>query len=124
MKRIEETGGTVSFVSDAWRVNGSLAVSRSFGDISYQPSVTQEPQLKHFDLDGTEDYFIIGCDGLWETLNKNDLLTIVYENRNEIGVNIAELLVRRALQNGSMDNITALFILLKDDLSLIEKPNL
>jgi protein phosphatase 1L len=30
-KRIEDTGGTVSYVSEAWRVNGSLAVSRSFG---------------------------------------------------------------------------------------------
>lgn len=30
-KRIEETGGTVNFVSEAWRINSSLAVSRSFG---------------------------------------------------------------------------------------------
>jgi serine/threonine protein phosphatase PrpC len=35
---------------------------------------------------------------------------------------MAELLARKALENGSTDNITAIFVLLKDDLSQIEKP--
>ena len=121
-KRIEESGGQVTFTSEAWRINGSLSVARSFGDINYHPYVTAEPEIKHLELDGTEDYFIIGCDGLWETLNKNAMLDLVYEKRNEIGVNISEILVRKALENGSMDNITAIFVLLRDDLSQIEKP--
>lgn len=121
-KRIEESGGQVTYASEAWRINGSLSVARSFGDINYQPCVTSRPDIEHLELDGTEDYFVIGCDGLWDTLKKNDLLDLVYENRNEIGVNVAELLVRKALENGSLDNITAIFVLLKDDLSQIEKP--
>ena len=32
LKRIEESGSTVTFTSEAWRINGSLAVSRSFGN--------------------------------------------------------------------------------------------
>ena len=94
------------------------------GDLLYQPHVISDPQLKHIDLDGTEDYFIIGCDGLWEGLDQQKLLELVYDNRNESGVNMAELLVRKSLENGSMDNITAVFVLLRESLSQIEKPQL
>jgi len=122
--RILKAGGTVSFVSNAWRVNDSLAVSRSFGDMDYQPSVIAEPEVKHFDLDGSEDYFIIGCDGLWETLDLNELCSFVYEQSTQLSTqdNMAESLVKKAQFNGSADNITAIFVLLKDNLSQITKP--
>lgn len=96
------------------------------GDIDYQPSVISQPETKHFDLDGTEDYFIIGCDGLWETLDQNELSTFVHEHimaNSEQNFNIAELLVRKAQDNGSSDNITAIFVLLKDNYNLITKPS-
>lgn len=123
--RIIKAGGNVSFVSNCWRVDGSLAVSRSFGDIDYQPSVISDPQITHIELDGTEDYLLIGCDGLWETLDKNEISSIVYEyisTSDNLNLNIAEFLVRKAQQNGSMDNITAIFVLLKENLSQITKP--
>ncbi len=123
-KRIENAGGTVSFTSGAWRINGSLAVSRSFGDLDYQPSVSAEPEVKHFQLDGSEDYFIIGCDGLWETLDLNDLCNYVYEQSNsaQSNANMAEVLVKKAQNNGSNDNITSIFVLLKDSFSKITRP--
>ena len=58
-----------------------------------------------------------GCDGLWESLELDELCAFVYENRN-CG-NIAEALVKKAKENGSTDNITAIFVLLKDNIDLI-----
>ena len=94
------------------------------GDMDYQPSVIADPELKHFDLDGSEDYFIIGCDGLWETLDLNELCAFVYEQSTQMSTqdNMAESLVKKAQFNGSADNITAIFVLLKDNLSQITKP--
>lgn len=110
--RIESYGGTVSYEVNTWRVNGSLSVSRSFGDVQYGPfGIICEPDIIHFDLDGSEDYFIIGCDGFWESLNVKILTKLIYENRN--CNNLAEFLVMHAKQNGSTDNISVIFVLLK-----------
>lgn len=92
------------------------------GDIDYQAfGITSEPDFKSFILDGTEDYVLIGCDGLWETLEQTDLCSFIYDNKNEYE-NIAELLVRRSKENGSTDNITAVFVLLKDNINKITDP--
>lgn len=121
-ERIEKEGGSVSFVSGDWRVNGSLSVARAFGDIDYQnQGVTCQPDLKSFCLDGSEDYFIIGCDGLWETIDPSQLCKLVYEQKDKTQ-NIAEYLVKLAKDNGSSDNITAIFVLLKDSLDDIAEP--
>lgn len=125
--RILAAGGNVSYVSNCWRVDGSLAVARSFGDIDYQPSVVSEPEIAHFELEGDEDYLIIGCDGLWETLDEREITTMIYDYALTAGVenpdvNISEFLVRKAQSNGSMDNITAIFVLLKESLSCLTKP--
>jgi protein phosphatase 1E len=121
-KRIDSMGGSVSFISNAWRVSGILGVARSFGDVEYQPSVTCEPDIKHINLDGSEDYLIIACDGLWDTLNLEDMCEFIYELRNDSNVNIAEELAKKAKENGSSDNITVIFILLKDNLTQISEP--
>ncbi len=98
----------------------------SKGDSDFQPSVISEPEIKHFDLDGSEDYFIIGCDGLWDTIDQNELCSFIYEqvatSEDKDSLNLAELLVRKAQSNGSLDNITAIFVLLKDDLTQITNP--
>ena len=91
------------------------------GDKEFHKYITCEPQTKRIELDGTEDYFILACDGLWETLNKDELCSFVYDQRNE--TNIAELLASKAKGNGSEDNITVIFVVLKESLSQITKPN-
>lgn len=155
-RRIEASGGSVSFQSSAWRVNGSLAVARSFGDVDYQScGVTCEPDVRSIALDGTEDFLVIGCDGLWEGLvgeedmiggggsgsggstlpssssssssaNKHQWVSWVYDEVHRssasTSVNPAEMLVRKAKENGSSDNITAVFICLRDSLAQISKP--
>ncbi|CAG5090782.1 Similar to Ppm1e: Protein phosphatase 1E (Rattus norvegicus) [Cotesia congregata] len=62
-----------------WRVNGDLAVSRAIGDPKYKPYVTSEPEMYSGDLDGTEDFLIIACDGLWDYVNEVTAAKLVYE---------------------------------------------
>jgi serine/threonine protein phosphatase PrpC len=71
-----------------------------------------DPQIKHIDLDGSEDYLIIGCDGFWECIDTKTLTDLVNSNKNN-GSNIAEVLARQAKENGSLDNISVIFIMLK-----------
>jgi hypothetical protein len=60
-KRIEKLGGTVLYWGNSYRVNGSLAVSRSIGDASHKPYVSAEPDIEVINLDGEEDFIVLGC---------------------------------------------------------------
>jgi protein phosphatase PTC2/3 len=77
-KRIEESGSCVMF----GRVNGSLAVSRAFGDFKYknkenlkpeEQSVIALPEITNSNFKiGTQNcYMVLACDGLWDVL-KNE----------------------------------------------------
>ncbi|KAG5676284.1 hypothetical protein PVAND_006132 [Polypedilum vanderplanki] len=82
-KRIEDLGGIVLYWSNSYRVNGQLAVSRAIGDISHKPFVTAEPDIVELDLDGEEDFFVMACDGLWDSLTEDDVALTVYKKLKE-----------------------------------------
>lgn len=67
-KRIEEAEGVVVWYG-AWRVNGILSVARAIGDRKLKQWVIGRPDVNTFDLDGTEEYLILGCDGLWDVMD-------------------------------------------------------
>ncbi|EFX85505.1 hypothetical protein DAPPUDRAFT_127609 [Daphnia pulex] len=78
-ERISNLGGEVIFWDGAYRVNGQLAVSRAIGDAGYKPYVTAEPDMVAMTLDGQEDFLIIGCDGLWDTIGVDESAFIVLQ---------------------------------------------
>ena len=71
-QRIIDNGAIVSHCHGCWRVNGSLAMSRSFGDadikrrhpgtVVVDPSF-HEAQIAHGDI------IIIACDGFWDVIS-------------------------------------------------------
>ena len=69
-KRIEEAGGVVVWYG-AWRVNGVLSVARAIGDRKLKEWVIGDPDVASFDLDGTEEYLIVACDGLWDVMDED-----------------------------------------------------
>jgi len=81
--RIEKLGGVVMFWSNTYRVNGSLAVSRAIGDVGHKPYVTAEPDVDVINLDGEEDFIVLGCDGLWDSLTEDDVALTVYTRIKE-----------------------------------------
>lgn len=41
--------------------------------------MTANPEIKEFDLDGDEDFIIMGCDGIWETKSNEEMVEYIYE---------------------------------------------
>jgi len=108
--RIEALGGRVVSY-DVPRVQGLLSMSRSLGDALLKPFVTAEPRIAEGVLGRENDIAIIACDGLWDVLTSEEAVAIA---RDAAGPSeAARLLQARAMEQGSMDNITVIVLDLK-----------
>jgi protein phosphatase 1E len=76
--RIENLGGAVVHWG-TWRVNGQLAVSRAIGDGNYKPYVCSDPDVTTIVMNGTEDFLIVACDGLWDTVTPDEATECVFK---------------------------------------------
>jgi len=125
--RVEGLGGTVIHWG-AWRVNGQLAVSRAIGDGEYKPYVTAQPDITTIKRNGTEDFIIVACDGLWDTVTPEEATRLVFQHLKEHQTNGGDLenlsakLATIAKEKGSTDNITIIVVLLKPVKELICPP--
>jgi len=116
-KRIEDLGGKVFFN----RVNGMLAVSRSFADFQYKKPKTEDdfvsvvPHIRSVRLDSRHKFIILACDGLWEAIKYGEAVKIV--QKCQMGGCSAEqtacALAKAALVAGSQDNITIIVVFLE-----------
>jgi len=121
MIRIEKEGGVVNF-QDTWRVNGTLAVSRAIGDPEFKPWVISDPDINEVTLDGSEDFLILACDGLWDHVLLEDTGCLVYhhlveassQSPTKIVEECSKKLVECAKEGGSSDNITAIVVFLRE----------
>jgi serine/threonine protein phosphatase PrpC len=62
-------GGYVDLCRGVWRIQGSLAVSRSIGDRHLKQWVTAEPETKVITIEPEHDLLILASDGLWDKVN-------------------------------------------------------
>lgn len=46
--------------------------------ILIDPKVSAEPDVEVIDLDGDEDFVVLGCDGLWDNLTEDDVALTIY----------------------------------------------
>jgi len=125
-KRIEAAGGSVICINGIDRVNGSLAVSRAYGDILYNECVTCEPDISIFDMKSIwpsnrdiDDlwYVLVASDGLWDVTTPSNVDSLIQKNwklkreqRNStlktIIEDIALNIIDMALILGTKDNVT------------------
>lgn len=63
---------------NTWRLQGVLAVSRSVGDLQFQPyGLTAEPEFsKWHDTDPADDWLILASDGIFESLEEQQICEI------------------------------------------------
>lgn len=106
-ERIEALGGRVVFL-DVPRVEGDLAISRALGDAHLKPFVIPEPRIAGGFLGKENDFAIVACDGIWVVLNGDEVLKIAREA--ESPQRAAELILWKALERGSEDNITVIVV--------------
>jgi len=111
-QRIEELGGFIQEVNGVQRLNGVLAVTRSFGDARFKRFVTSEPEIVRHTLEGKEDFLVLACDGLWDVMTPKDVGEFVTQYRNEKKSDdgLAEALAKRALELKSGDNISLIVV--------------
>ncbi|XP_057372257.1 WASH complex subunit 2-like [Daphnia carinata] len=123
-ERISNLGGEVIFWDGAYRVNGQLAVSRAIGDASYKPYVTAEPDMVAVTLEGHEDFLIIGCDGLWDTIGVDEAAFIVLQYlHHETDISgLSGRLVQAAKQKGSTDNISVIVVFFREPELIARRP--
>jgi len=105
-ERIEMKGGTVEERAGQFRVCGALAVSRAFGDSRYRQFITSEPDIVCVDLQGTEEFLVVGCDGLWDVMSATAVGTFLGQYRGSRKEGMTDALVHHARSLGSTDNIT------------------
>jgi serine/threonine protein phosphatase PrpC len=109
--RIEAAGGIVHMK----RVDGDLAVSRTFGDFAYkqrrdlpasEQKVSAVPDIKVINRDDDDDEFLIlACDGLWDVMTNEeaaDNVRRLYLNGEQSPVLIAEEMLDIALEKGKI----------------------
>ena len=63
-ERVELLGGKI-IQYGVLRVQGVLAVTRSLGDYSLRPFVSNIPTVSFYELTGKECFLILASDGLW-----------------------------------------------------------
>lgn len=111
-RRITSQGGFVapSFKGDVYRVNASLAVSRSIGDLSLFPHVTWKPEITYASIATTFKFLVLATDGIWDVLDNNDVSTILSlhatNNINSVAKDICVL----ARMRNSTDNISVIIV--------------
>lgn len=88
--------------------------------MQYKPFVCSEAEVIEVQLDGTEEYLVLACDGLWDTVSPEELPRIVYNYLSDSGSSasgIAKYLVEYAKEHDSMDNISVIVIVFRDNLT-------
>ena len=116
---------------------GRLSVSRTIGDVEAKlekfggnPNVIiSEPEIFYYDLNRNDiDFFILGCDGIFDQMTSNEVLKCAWmilnekqhlllkqckDVHNQSGI-IVDLIIKSALARKSFDNVTCLFVAFKE----------
>ena len=82
------------------------------GDVEYKPLISNDAGIESVELDGTEEFLVLGCDGLFDTVEPKAICDGVYSHleRGEKRELAANSLVKLAQDEGSMDNISAIVV--------------
>ncbi|XP_077229367.1 putative protein phosphatase 2C 14 [Tasmannia lanceolata] len=72
--RIESKGGYVDNHRGTWRVQDTLAVSRSIGDFHLKEWVLAEPDSKIFPFTSDMEFLVLASDGLWEKVGNQEAI--------------------------------------------------
>lgn len=124
-KRIEDLGGRVEFPmgpGGPTRVAG-IATSRSFGSLAARPLISAEPDIGIVNLDRGRDVFVVfASDGVWDILEDQLVVDLIWDQVSSVHdsrvspaavlAEAAEMILQTALEQGSLDNLTCIILLL------------
>ena len=91
------------------RVGGTLAITRAFGDHSLKKEgVTAKPFINKHAIKPFDKFLVIASDGVWDALEDQDAINFC---KDEFSTkDIAQGIIKSAIDKGSKDNISCLVI--------------
>merc|ERR1712150_140926 len=101
-------------------MGGQLAVTRSIGDIAIKKMgkfLIPTPEIEDRDIGESDEFIIIGCDGLWDVMTNQEAVEYVRPSLldgTKTAEQAADMLVNRALAKNTQDNVSVMVIVLKD----------
>ncbi|KAL5077174.1 hypothetical protein RYX36_016158 [Vicia faba] len=115
--RIESQGGYVDMCRGMWRIQGSLAVSRSIGDRHMKQWVIAEPETKVLRIEPHHDLLILASDGLWDKVSNQEAVDIARPfcagNNKQGPLQACKKLVELSASRGSIDDTSVMIIKLQ-----------
>ncbi|XP_042391775.1 probable protein phosphatase 2C 74 [Zingiber officinale] len=114
--RIQNNGGFVTCHNGTWRVQDTLAVSRSFGDLSLKEWIISEPEIKNIHLTPDCEFLILASDGLWDKVTNQEAVDVV--SRHGSLLESCKVLIELSCRRGNKDDITVMVIQLKSFVQL------
>ncbi len=114
IKRITDLGGDIYTDVDGTKRIGELSVSKSFGDEDNAPYISHKPDVFNIKLANIQ-YVVMFCDGLYASLNNEDIIKIINISKKKKSKNLAVDLVEESLKQGTTDNVSLIVIELELD---------
>ena len=114
LARVRGAGGLVV----NHRLHGTLAVSRSFGDVAHKsgepPVLTATPEVRIQNVTEEDEFVVLGCDGLWDALSARVVANFIRGELNDHGdlQRAARAVTEEALRRGSVDNVSVILVAL------------
>lgn len=106
-ERILAEGGEIKGLYVFTKDYRGLKVTRSLGDYPHKAiGVICDPVTGVYTLKNSDQFLVVGTDGLFDTLTDEAIARIVKDSQGDL----AEELVSAALKEGSKDNISAVVI--------------
>ncbi|XP_020245006.1 probable protein phosphatase 2C 74 [Asparagus officinalis] len=106
--RIESLGGYVSCRNGTWRVQDSLAISRSIGDANLKEWIISEPETRSVNLTPDCEFLVLASDGLWDKVSDEEAVNVVLKNREFM--KSCKDLVEMSCRRGNRDDITVMIV--------------
>ena len=105
------------------RINGVLAVTRSFGDAQHKDigkecAIDPIPEITRRHIRSIDDFMVIGSDGLFDVFKKSEIVHIVKAKLIHFGGNCSDtvdFLVKEGIRRGSCDNISAILVFMNQN---------
>ncbi|KAJ7963953.1 Protein phosphatase 2C family protein [Quillaja saponaria] len=113
-ERIETSGGYVDRCHGAWRIQGTLAVSRGLGDRHLKQWIIAEPESTTLRINPTCEFLILASDGLWDKISNQEAVDIVRPLCRGLDKprlsSACKKLVNLSVSRGSTDDISVMLI--------------
>lgn len=109
-KRIEKMGGEIYKDSEGTVRVGDLSLSRAFGDGDNAPFISQVPDVYYKKITSNTKYIVMGCDGLWDVIENEELYNLLELYSKNKSNNLAADLANEALLRGTHDNVSVIII--------------